>query len=92
LVAYREGIVKLGGVGKVYWHIGYCKARYGISTAKIGSVRKPHYFEETEVPVDLKITTYCPTKWLLVDQETGQVFRGNKAGYWDRLEPVIKDK
>jgi hypothetical protein len=22
--------------------------------------------------------------------ETGQVYTGNKDGYWDRLEPIIK--
>ncbi len=55
-------------------------------------MRKPFIFEETEKQVELKVTTYCPEKWLLVDQETGQVFRGNAGGYWDRLDPVIKEK
>jgi hypothetical protein len=54
------------------------------------SVRKPFTFEETEQAIVLTVTTYCPEKWLLVDQETGQVFRGNSAGHWDRLEPVMK--
>jgi hypothetical protein len=56
------------------------------------SVRKPFTFEETEQAIVLSVTTYCPEKWLLVDQETGQVFRGNAGGYWNRLDPVIKEK
>lgn len=51
-------------------------------------MRKPFTFEETEHAIVLTVTTYCPEKWLLVDQETGQVFRGNPAGHWDRLDPV----
>jgi hypothetical protein len=53
-------------------------------------MRKPFTFEETEQAIALNVTTYCPEKWLLVDQETGQVFRGNAGGYWDRLKPAVK--
>lgn len=55
-------------------------------------MRKPFSFEETEHAIVLTVRTHCPEKWLLVDQETGQVFRGNAGGYWDRLDPVIKEK
>ena len=55
-------------------------------------MRKPFTFEETEKAIVLTVTTYCPEKWLLVDQETGQVFRGNPAGHWDRLDPTIKEQ
>jgi hypothetical protein len=55
-------------------------------------MRKPFTFEETDSAIVLSVTTYCPEKWLLVDQETGQVFRGNAGGYWDRLDPTIKEK
>jgi hypothetical protein len=55
-------------------------------------MRKPYEFPETEESVELSVKTYCPDKWLLVDQETGQVFRGNAGGYWDRLDPAIKEK
>ena len=55
-------------------------------------MRRQHEFSETEEVIELKVSTYCPEKWLLVDQETGQVFRGNPAGYWDKLEPKIKEK
>ena len=39
--------------------------------------------------VDLTVHTKCPEKWLLVDLETGQMYRGmekpNKWGKWRRL-------
>jgi hypothetical protein len=31
-----------------------------------------------------------PTKWILMDRETGQIYQGNPGGYWDRLDPVHK--
>jgi hypothetical protein len=46
-------------------------------------------FEES---VDLLVHTRCPEKWLLIDRETGQIYQGNGSGYWDRLDPVIKDE
>jgi hypothetical protein len=39
----------------------------------------------------LKVKTKRPEKWLLIDRETGQVYQGNPKGYWDRLEPHIKE-
>jgi hypothetical protein len=41
--------------------------------------------------VDLKVHTKSPTKWILVDRETGETYQGNDNGSWDRLDPVIKD-
>ena len=41
-------------------------------------------------PIDLKVRTRRPEKWLLIDRETGQVYQGNPDGYWDRLEPYKK--
>lgn len=41
-------------------------------------------------PVDLIIHTKCPSKWLLIDLETGQMYRGleNRGpwGQWRRLK------
>jgi hypothetical protein len=54
-------------------------------------LRNNFEYEETDAAVDLNIHTKSPTKWLLIDRETGQVYQGNKNGYWDRLDPVIKD-
>lgn len=54
-------------------------------------MRNSFSFKEAEEAVVLKVTTYCPEKWLLLDQETGQIFRGNEGGYWDRLETKTKD-
>ena len=43
-------------------------------------------------PIDLKVRTRRPEKWLLIDRETGQVYQGNPNGYWDRLDPYKKDE
>ena len=53
-------------------------------------MRRQHEFSETEEVIELKVSTYCPEKWVLVDTETGQVYKGNAGGYWDRLDPVIR--
>jgi len=47
-------------------------------------------FKEENADVILTVRTLSPTKWLLMDRETGQVYQGSPKGYWDRLEPVIK--
>jgi hypothetical protein len=44
----------------------------------------------TEHPTVLTVSTRCPEKWVLVDTGTGQTYKGNAGGYWDRLDPVIK--
>lgn len=54
------------------------------------SDRNSFIFQEEESDVVLQIRTLSPTKWLLVDRETGQVYQGSPKGYWDRLDPVIK--
>jgi hypothetical protein len=47
--------------------------------------------EELEEPVELKLITKCPTKWILIDEETGQVYRGsysNEVGkMWELIRP-----
>jgi len=48
-------------------------------------------YSKLEEPINLLVHTKSPTKWLLIDRETGQVFQGNSGGYWDRLDPYIKD-
>lgn len=44
--------------------------------------------------IDLTIHTKCPSKWLLIDLETGQMYRGmkdpNQWGMWRRLKKVFK--
>jgi hypothetical protein len=54
-------------------------------------MRKQKEFKEFAEPVDLVIHTKCPEKWMLIDKETGEIYQGNSGGYWDRLDPVIKD-
>lgn len=51
--------------------------------------RKLFDFPEEDEPVLLVVKTKAPTKWILIDRETGQVYGGNKDGYWDKLD-IIK--
>lgn len=44
---------------------------------KIRKINKTKILE-LENPVELKVITKCPTKWILIDEETGQVYRGTK--------------
>jgi len=55
-------------------------------------MREQKKFEELVEPIDLIVHTRCPEKWILIDKETGEIYQGNSNGYWDRLDPVIKDK
>ena len=54
-------------------------------------MRKSFEYEELNKPVDLVVHTKSPSKWLLIDRETGQTFQGSKNGKWDRLDPALKD-
>ena len=54
------------------------------------SNRDTFSFKEEEFDVTLTVRTLAPTKWLLMDRETGQMYQGSPKGYWDRLDPVIK--
>ena len=55
-------------------------------------MKKIKDFEEFDEPVDLVVHTKCPEKWLLIDRETGEIYQGNYAGHWDRLDTFIKNK
>ncbi len=52
--------------------------------------RNSFNFVEESQDVVLSVKTLVPTKWLLIDRETGQVYQGNSKGYWDRLDPVVR--
>ena len=54
------------------------------------SEREAMVFKEEDADVILTVRTLAPTKWLLMDRETGQIYQGSSKGYWDRLDPVIK--
>lgn len=54
--------------------------------------RNHHVYEELDYPVELKVLTKAPTKWLLVDRENGQTYVGNHNGAWDKLLPKTGDK
>ena len=50
--------------------------------------RNGFVFKKEENEVSLIVKTLCPEKWLLVDRETGQVYQGNPAGFWDKLKTM----
>jgi hypothetical protein len=52
--------------------------------------REPLIFKEEKNNVILTVKTLAPTKWLLLDRETGQAYQGNPGGFWDRLDPVTR--
>jgi hypothetical protein len=37
-------------------------------------------------PIDIIIHTKVPTKYVLIDEETGQQYRGNEEGYWSKID------
>lgn len=53
-------------------------------------MRESFEFPETLDEVLLVVKTLSPTKWLLIDRETGQVYQGSPAGRWDKLESKQK--
>jgi hypothetical protein len=55
-------------------------------------MRNPKKFKELSDSVNLIVHTRSPEKWILLDKETGETYQGNNGGYWDRLDPVIKNK
>ena len=47
-------------------------------------------FKEQDKPVTLKVYTKCPKKWLLIDQETGEIYTGKSTvkegdNGWEKL-------
>ena len=56
------------------------------------SDRDTFSFKEEDTPVDLLIHTLSPTKWLLIDRETGQIYQGNPGGFWDKLKTIERDE
>lgn len=53
-------------------------------------MRESFEYPETLEEVLLVVKTLAPSKWLLVDRETGQIYQGNASGHWDKLEPKQK--
>ncbi|MGC6470903.1 MAG: hypothetical protein ACON4E_06505 [Flavobacteriales bacterium] len=46
--------------------------------------------EDLDKPVELKVITNCPSKWLLIDQETGQVYRGTTRTEVGKMWELVK--
>ena len=54
--------------------------------------REAHHYPEHRNGIIMTVYTKSPSKWLLVDRETGQAYQGNELGSWDRLDPKINDE
>ena len=54
--------------------------------------RETFIFKEEDEDVILTVRTLAPTKWVLLDRETGQMYQGNANGYWDKLKIVERDE
>ena len=54
-------------------------------------LREMRLFDTSDNPITLTVKTKSPTKWLLIDRETGQIFQGSPQGHWDRLDPIVKE-
>ena len=52
--------------------------------------RNSFTFNEEQENIVLTVKTLSPTKWLLIDRETGQVYQGNPGGFWDKLKTMEK--
>lgn len=67
--------------------------QYILNLTYIGGVKMRSHkeYEDLDAAIDLVIHTKSPNKWLLIDRETGEVYQGNAKGFWDRLDPVIKE-
>ena len=46
-------------------------------------MRESFQYPETLEEVLLVVRTLAPTKWLLIDRETGQMYQGSPAGHWE---------
>jgi len=44
--------------------------------------RDPLKFKEEEQDVILTVRTLAPTKWILLDRETGQIYQGSPKGQY----------
>ena len=53
-------------------------------------LRNGRLVEELDEPVKLVIITKCPEKWRLIDEETGEEYKGTKENvlfkHWKRIE------
>lgn len=49
-------------------------------------------YPEDQFATIMTVYTKAPTKWLLVDRETGEVYQGNHLGSWDRMEPYVDEQ
>jgi hypothetical protein len=43
------------------------------------------HYKIFDFPIKLTVKTKRPEKWILVDTETGESYKGNPDGHWDKL-------
>ena len=55
---------------------------------KINNVK----LEDLDRAIELKVITKCPSKWILIDEETGQVYRGTKNTEIGKMWNLIKNQ
>lgn len=48
--------------------------------------------KDLEHPIELKVITKCPSKWILIDEETGQVYRGTDNPKIGKMWQLIQSK
>ena len=53
--------------------------------------RNNFVFKEEKNEVSLIVKTLSPTKWFLLDRETGQMYQGNPGGFWDKLTTIKRN-
>lgn len=57
--------------------------------------RPARQYPESDMSIIMTVYTRAPSKWLLVDRETGEVYQGNAMGSWDRMiqeAPITDDE
>ena len=56
--------------------------------------RPAKQYPEKRSAIIMTVYTRAPSKWLLVDRETGETYQGNDQGSWDRLivDPAITNE
>ena len=52
----------------------------------MSEIRKVREFIELDNAIRLELYTKIPAKYILIDTETGQVYKGSDSGKWDKLK------
>jgi hypothetical protein len=61
---------------------------------KVRKLKNSKKVAELESAITLTVVTKCPEKWILIDQETGELYTGHATEgkhSWKKLNLSIKD-